>query len=283
MRRSQLAELGINGNEGGLAVDSVGRTVLLVHAELMRRREAEGRAAREATEALTTNALQSLPSARWEKASALEGGKGGEGGDENAECCLCMDEFVADDEVRLLPCKHYFHAACVPAPCASALLRAVRSRSRSSLLLSLALSRSPICALVCLRSCIDRWFNARAYQQRSCPLCKADPLAGHDLHPPPLPDLAGGMEGGGIASLAQGGALTGEAALLVAQPTSAATPSPPSARGDAGAAQTPVGPSEVELTDLTRAHGDAEAPATGAADATRAADDPAARTPSPAL
>ena len=44
--------------------------------------------------------------------------------------------------MRLLPCKHYFHAAC-----------------------------------------IDRWFAAREYQQRTCPLCKADPLKGVNLAP----------------------------------------------------------------------------------------------------
>ena len=42
MRRRQLGELGAAGVDG-LAVDSVGRAVLLVHADLMRRREAEGR------------------------------------------------------------------------------------------------------------------------------------------------------------------------------------------------------------------------------------------------
>ena len=129
--------LGNDRRSDRLAFDSVGRTVLLVHAELMRRREAEGRAAREATEARATCALQSLPSRRWSQAGAAAGGleEGGEAGAE-AECCLCIEVFVPEDQVRLLPCGHYFHAAC-----------------------------------------IDRWFSARAYQQRTCPLCKADPLA----------------------------------------------------------------------------------------------------------
>ena len=53
-----------------------------------------------------------------------------------------MEVFKPEDTVRLLPCKHCFHAEC-----------------------------------------IDRCFQQKAYQQRSCPLCKADPLQGQDLRP----------------------------------------------------------------------------------------------------
>jgi hypothetical protein len=54
-------------------------------------------------------------------------------------------------QVRLLPCRHYFHAPC-----------------------------------------IDKWFCARAYQQRSCPLCKADPLANATL--PTMADASAAAE-----------------------------------------------------------------------------------------
>ena len=45
-------------------------------------------------------------------ASAAAAAGGGDDGEEE-ECCLCMEPFRRDDQVRLLPCKHFFHAACV--------------------------------------------------------------------------------------------------------------------------------------------------------------------------
>ena len=45
-------------------------------------------------------------------ASAAAAASGGDDGEEE-ECCLCMEPFRRDDQVRLLPCKHFFHAACV--------------------------------------------------------------------------------------------------------------------------------------------------------------------------
>ena len=142
---------------GGMG--EAGRSVLLVHAELVRRREADRRQQQEAVEAVTNDALQALPIRRWTSSHRREEGGDEEAagssaggapaavdesplsGDDDAECCLCMENFMADDTCRVLPCEHYFHAAC-----------------------------------------IDKWFAARAYQQRSCPLCKMDPLAGTDLH-----------------------------------------------------------------------------------------------------
>jgi len=31
----------------------------------------------------------------------------------NAECCICLTELLPSDSVRLLPCKHIYHAHCV--------------------------------------------------------------------------------------------------------------------------------------------------------------------------
>ena len=47
------------------------------------------------------------------------------------------------------------------------------------------------------QECVDRWFAARRFQPRSCPLCKQDPLSGADLD---AEDLAAGGNGGGASS-----------------------------------------------------------------------------------
>ena len=44
------------------------------------------------------------------------------------------------------------------------------------------------------QGCIDRWFATKAYQVRSCPLCKRDPLEGHV--PQPFATLAQHGEAG---------------------------------------------------------------------------------------
>ena len=64
-------------------------------------------------------------------------------GDE--ECCLCMEAFQDTDELRVLPCEHFYH-----------------------------------------KGCIDRWFAARRYQARSCPLCKRNPLQLDETNAPPV-------------------------------------------------------------------------------------------------
>lgn len=33
--------------------------------------------------------------------------------DDDAECVICMNEYVAGDPIRLLPCMHSFHKNCV--------------------------------------------------------------------------------------------------------------------------------------------------------------------------
>ena len=30
-----------------------------------------------------------------------------------ATCCICLDEYSAGDAILTLPCKHYFHKACI--------------------------------------------------------------------------------------------------------------------------------------------------------------------------
>ena len=31
----------------------------------------------------------------------------------NTDCCICLDDFVPDDQVVQTPCKHAFHHACI--------------------------------------------------------------------------------------------------------------------------------------------------------------------------
>ena len=70
--------------------------------------QAEGRAAREEAEARTTSALAELPSKRWDEAREEEKAMAADAADEEAgaECCLCMEVFSPEDQVRLLPCRH---------------------------------------------------------------------------------------------------------------------------------------------------------------------------------
>lgn len=74
---------------------AVQRSQLLRHAEL---------AQSALTEEQTVDALQRLPTRRW-KAGPEDGG----------ECGLCLERYKDEDEVRVLPCRHYFHSACVDA------------------------------------------------------------------------------------------------------------------------------------------------------------------------
>lgn len=36
-----------------------------------------------------------------------------EGDDYEGECCICLASFETDDQVRILPCSHAYHAGCV--------------------------------------------------------------------------------------------------------------------------------------------------------------------------
>lgn len=195
----------------------------------MRQRNAALESQRDAAEARTASALSQLPSARWSEAAAASASA-----DTTAECCLCMEEFGPSDEVRLLPCKHYFHAACV-----------------------------------------DRWFASRAYQQRSCPLCKADPLEGQLLGEAPAaicaPSAAAASAPSAIAAETDGAGAAGSPGAAAVEEEAAAPPPPPThdaAAAAAAAADRPAA-AEVELTDLSdlpRADHDHEAAAVHAAE-----------------
>lgn len=54
-----------------------------------------------AREQLVQGRLHALPQGTFqEQAGTLE------------ECCLCLESFLPDDTLRILPCKHYFHKEC---------------------------------------------------------------------------------------------------------------------------------------------------------------------------
>ena len=86
-------------------------SVLLLHAELLRRRELERLRAREALEADMESALRALPTVSWSDRSTShrpsQAGDGKGGGSSSAdagdECCLCMEPFERDEMIRLLP------------------------------------------------------------------------------------------------------------------------------------------------------------------------------------
>lgn len=75
-------------------------SILLTHEEHQRRR-----AEAEEADRKVMNDLQALPMERW---SATEP-KGGQ----QEDCCLCLESFNPDDELRILPCGHFFHKQCV--------------------------------------------------------------------------------------------------------------------------------------------------------------------------
>lgn len=89
---------------------------LMRHAELMQRRltERSSRMAQdEAAEAKTSEGLAALPTQSWSSAQAA--GSLPQASEED-ECCLCMEHFTDEDEIMLLPCKHFFHKPCIGAP-----------------------------------------------------------------------------------------------------------------------------------------------------------------------
>ena len=83
--------------------------------------------------------LESLPTSAFAAGAALQEGASGPGPSvrEEEECALCLEPYADGELLRHLPCGHAFHQAC-----------------------------------------IDVWLlHKRRGLKRTCPLCKADPLA----------------------------------------------------------------------------------------------------------
>ena len=84
-----------------------------MHAELVRR---FGEANLERHERATAGALEALPTTIFEEgvppAAGLAAADASEPVD-TPECCLCMEAFEKADELRVLPCRHYFHRQCI--------------------------------------------------------------------------------------------------------------------------------------------------------------------------
>jgi len=78
---------------------------LILHSELRRQARDRDQTLSQTMERRMMEALHQLPTELWH---ATESG-------EEQECCLCLDKFEEDDELRLLPCKHAFHKGCVDA------------------------------------------------------------------------------------------------------------------------------------------------------------------------
>ena len=98
-------------------------------------------------------------------------------------------------------------------------------------------------------ACIDKWFTSRAYQQRTCPLCKRDPLAGRA--PPALsPRVPGGLDpdGADSAGVEMAGVAIGRGASGGAGAAGAEGASVPAAEEEAAAAA--EDDAAVERTDV---------------------------------
>eukprot|EP00440_Ansanella_granifera_P056160 gb/GFBE01060869.1/.p1 GENE.gb/GFBE01060869.1/~~gb/GFBE01060869.1/.p1 ORF type:complete len:395 (+),score=62.54 gb/GFBE01060869.1/:1-1185(+) len=80
---------------------------LMVRSELARRLRDNEIARAEEQQVVAT--LQALPTERWKDHEA----EAGFGGAETDECCLCLEQFSEEDFLRVLPCHHFFHQACI--------------------------------------------------------------------------------------------------------------------------------------------------------------------------
>lgn len=69
-----------------------------------RLRDAE---AASASEQEVVACLRALPTERWQDREITNGQP------KTEECCLCLERFLDEDMVRVLPCSHFFHQACV--------------------------------------------------------------------------------------------------------------------------------------------------------------------------
>eukprot|EP00931_Biecheleriopsis_adriatica_P083368 TRINITY_DN5695_c0_g1_i1.p1 TRINITY_DN5695_c0_g1~~TRINITY_DN5695_c0_g1_i1.p1 ORF type:complete len:385 (+),score=41.77 TRINITY_DN5695_c0_g1_i1:155-1309(+) len=79
---------------------------LMVRSELARRMR-ENELAR-VQEQLVMASLQALPTEQWKDHEVEAGQNAG-----TEECCLCLEPFSPEDRLRLLPCHHFFHQACI--------------------------------------------------------------------------------------------------------------------------------------------------------------------------
>eukprot|EP00931_Biecheleriopsis_adriatica_P064717 TRINITY_DN39440_c0_g1_i1.p1 TRINITY_DN39440_c0_g1~~TRINITY_DN39440_c0_g1_i1.p1 ORF type:complete len:350 (+),score=53.07 TRINITY_DN39440_c0_g1_i1:81-1130(+) len=87
---------------------AIDRSEVVVRSSLGRHRnQAE---ATEAQERQVAASLEALPTERWSTSDSQPN----EDVDALAnECCLCMETYKEDEILRILPCKHFFHQACV--------------------------------------------------------------------------------------------------------------------------------------------------------------------------
>jgi len=61
----------------------------------------------------TVGALQALPRTTWTSAKENAGGSKSQIAEGDEQCCLCLESYESENEVRVLPCSHYFHTECI--------------------------------------------------------------------------------------------------------------------------------------------------------------------------
>eukprot|EP00441_Pelagodinium_beii_P033844 CAMPEP_0197639506 /NCGR_PEP_ID=MMETSP1338-20131121/14106_1 /TAXON_ID=43686 ORGANISM="Pelagodinium beii, Strain RCC1491" /NCGR_SAMPLE_ID=MMETSP1338 /ASSEMBLY_ACC=CAM_ASM_000754 /LENGTH=246 /DNA_ID=CAMNT_0043212237 /DNA_START=396 /DNA_END=1136 /DNA_ORIENTATION=+ len=62
----------------------------------------------QALEKRVMTSLQALPTGRWKQEDHQP-----EKGDDADACCFCLEKFHEEDILRILPCGHFFHQACI--------------------------------------------------------------------------------------------------------------------------------------------------------------------------
>ncbi|CAE7619403.1 Rnf128 [Symbiodinium natans] len=80
---------------------------LMIRSELQARRLRSSEAAREEQQVVAS--LQALPLEMWKDRGNEEVGKR----PSCDECCLCLEPYSEEDMLRVLPCQHFFHEACI--------------------------------------------------------------------------------------------------------------------------------------------------------------------------
>merc|ERR1711971_425922 len=61
----------------------------------------------------TVDALQALPRTTWSGAKENASRSDAQVGAVDEQCCLCLENYESEQEVRVLPCSHYFHTQCI--------------------------------------------------------------------------------------------------------------------------------------------------------------------------